>query len=483
MKGCSSPNRVSLHVDRILAGSCTVAERPLPEENRTVDDANDLKVIGELEAQAEQIKETLRNRGAKRPFTIEFSGAPKAGKTRAISVLELFLKRNGFKTEVFIERASVSPIRAKGHLYFNVWVSCASLQGALEALYRDVDVFILDRGIFDALVWNELLVNTGKITNEEAKQVNDFFTMDRWTELIDLVFVMTCDPAVSIKREYADQLTTKRGTIMSETTLTHIAAATQKTISERKQTFDIVEINTTQLQTRECAAQITKATLNALGTFLDEAVCVVPATSVKISDKGFFQDPDSLSSFLRVVAEQRSFVPRSEAEANPNLIQPIPMAILQYGDEILLLKRNKPGHALHDKYDVWSGGHVNKVDDGESVLLNALNREITEEVFIKEAYDLDPNPIALVRTNENARASLHVGVLYRLKLKSDDVALAMNQKEFKATRGSSMSGRLIRTADLASVYLDMGDWSKFISEQLWPESAKQASIAPKLFPD
>jgi hypothetical protein len=52
---------------------------------------------------------------------MEFSGSPKAGKTRCLSVLDLFLKRNGIKIEVYTERASI-------------------------------DVFILDRGIFDALV-------------------------------------------------------------------------------------------------------------------------------------------------------------------------------------------------------------------------------------------------------------------------------------------------------------------------------------------
>ena len=133
--------------------------------------------IAELEAKAGQLKALLEGRTAKRPLIIEFSGAPKSGKTRSISVLELFLKRNGIKVEVFTERASIAPIKSKGHLNFNVWVSCASLQGMLEALYRDIDVFILDRGIFDALVWNEWLEMTGKITKEEAKQVAEFFTM------------------------------------------------------------------------------------------------------------------------------------------------------------------------------------------------------------------------------------------------------------------------------------------------------------------
>jgi hypothetical protein len=134
-----------------------VTEQERKDEHRLIED---------LELKAEKLKHLLESGTAKRPLIIEFSGAPKAGKTRAINVLELFLKRNGIKAEVFTERASIAPIKSKGHLNFNVWVSCASLQGALEALYRELDVFILDRGIFDALVWNEWLKKTGKITAE-----------------------------------------------------------------------------------------------------------------------------------------------------------------------------------------------------------------------------------------------------------------------------------------------------------------------------
>ena len=87
------------------------------------------EMIKALEDRAAKLKALLEGRQAKRPLIIEFSGSPKAGKTRCISVLELFLKRNGIKTEVYLERASISPIKSKGHLNFNVWVSCASLQG------------------------------------------------------------------------------------------------------------------------------------------------------------------------------------------------------------------------------------------------------------------------------------------------------------------------------------------------------------------
>ena len=66
------------------------------------------EMIKALEDRAAKLKALLEGRQAKRPLIIEFSGSPKAGKTRCISVLELFLKRNGIKTEVYLERASIS---------------------------------------------------------------------------------------------------------------------------------------------------------------------------------------------------------------------------------------------------------------------------------------------------------------------------------------------------------------------------------------
>jgi hypothetical protein len=44
----------------------------------------DIDQIRDLEARAAQLKDLLEKRSADRPLIIEFSGAPKAGKTRSI---------------------------------------------------------------------------------------------------------------------------------------------------------------------------------------------------------------------------------------------------------------------------------------------------------------------------------------------------------------------------------------------------------------
>jgi predicted NUDIX family phosphoesterase len=433
--------------------------------------------IAELEGRAAKLKELLDNRTAKRPLIIEFSGLPKSGKTRSISGLELFFKRNEIKSEVFIERASIAPIKSKGHLNFNVWVSCASLQGMLEALYTDLDVFILDRGVFDALVWNEWLEKTGKITRSEAQQIADFFTMQRWTELIDIIFVVTCDPKVSIEREYSDQLTSKKGTIMAEDTLNQLRDATHSAVEKYGSKFRrIIPIDTTHTRTIEGVARVADEALKVLSEFVDEMICVVPKDAVNPSlpDAGLVSDPATVSHFVETVKQKKLFVPRSQAEQNANYLQPIPCAVLRYDDKVLLLKRKKAGHPLHDRYCIWAGGHVSQGDDGSEILLNTLHRELTEEVFIKEAFVVNPTPVGLIRTNEDARASRHIAVLYEITLKSAEVALALNQKEFRSTRGTSMSGKLVPIKDAAILFDKKEDWSKFIVEFFWPEYAKNA---------
>jgi len=209
---------------------------------------------------------------------------------------------------------------------------------------------------------------------------------------------------------------------------------------------------------------------------------VIPvAAASNLPESGFISDEKVVAGFVRAVQTQKQFLARSQAEQNATYLQPIPCAMLRYEDKVLVLRRKKAGHPLHDTYALWAGGHVAQADDGTEILVNTLNRELTEEVFIKEAFELNPTPLGLIRTNEDARASRHIGILYEIKLTSADVALALNQKEFRETRGSSMSGRLIDLPQVAEIYSEMGDWSKFIVDRFWPEYSRKKPSKTPLF--
>ncbi len=216
--------------------------------------------------------------------------------------------------------------------------------------------------------------------------------------------------------------------------------------------------------------KVAEKTLGALTKFLDEEICVVPAglLATDVPAKGLVKERKVIDQFVQLVNQHKRFVRRSEAEADPRLIQPIPCAIIRWQDRILLLQRTKKGHALHNKFLLWAGGRVNRGDDSQDILMKALERELSEEVFIRSAYEVSQQPIALLRTDEDARASRHIGVLYEITLANSDIALAMNQKEFKETRGTSMSGKLVDPSELTEVYDKLNDWSKSMVQYFWP---------------
>jgi hypothetical protein len=109
-------------------------------------------ILAELEKRISLVQPRLSEK--RRPFIIEFAGTPKSGKTTTISAIHQFLKRNRVAVSTFQERASVAPLVDKGTAFFNTWVTCATLNGIIEALEDEkLDVLILDRGLFDGLVW------------------------------------------------------------------------------------------------------------------------------------------------------------------------------------------------------------------------------------------------------------------------------------------------------------------------------------------
>ena len=423
-------------------------------------------VISELENMARQIRVLAESR--KRPLVIEFAGCPKSGKTTSIESLAKFLSRNEFKVAVLTERASVSPIRHKKHIYNNIWVTNASLNGMLESFYKNLDVFIMDRGLFDAICWNKFLHNTGKIDEREEDITNNFYLLPRWKESIDLVFVLTCEPEKSLEREYANLLTRKKGSIMQKTTLTQIKSAVKKTIAQYSDIFKNIEhFDTTNTTTLKGVEQIIRQTLSSLRDFLDEEILVIPKNKIELPEEEFNTDLTKFKELNTLLNSNSTFLKRSLAEDNDNYIQLIPCGIISYNNQYLLLRRKEVDikHPLHDTYSLWAGGHVRTIDKKENDILQiGLRRELNEELFIAEKYNV--TPLGLVRTLEDKRAARHLGVVYHIELSDSNVALAMDQEEFREPKGRSVSGSLMTLKDISKYRKSMRNWSKYIFDYL-----------------
>jgi predicted ATPase len=133
--------------------------------------------IKELESLAKTVLDLKNEVIPRRPIVIEFCGSPKSGKTSCINSLDLFLRRNKFRTRVQSERASVCPVRKKYDPYYNFWTvtsAVAELSEVLSNHSKDYDVVMMDRGIFDALCWFKWLLSKNHIDEHNFKSVECF---------------------------------------------------------------------------------------------------------------------------------------------------------------------------------------------------------------------------------------------------------------------------------------------------------------------
>lgn len=164
-----------------------------------------------------------------KPIFVEFAGTPKSGKSSCIDTVAHFFRREGFSVLAPTEGASkrTPPFLKKDLLFYNAWAASYALAQMLEARYHSdsYHLTLLDRGIFDAMVWFELVASgqietTGaRIGPEDLEKISNFLMLAPWRELIDVVVFFKVDPATSMARENEGALIRKEGRAMNEPTL------------------------------------------------------------------------------------------------------------------------------------------------------------------------------------------------------------------------------------------------------------------------
>lgn len=178
----------------------------------------------ELRKRAEQILARLRATPLERPVFVEFAGTPKSGKSTCIEIVRHFFRRLDYNVLAPAEGASRrTPYYLKDDLIaFNTWSASYALMHVLEGLHGSdrYDLAILDRGLFDALAWFELLA-TDRLTSERIisdqfrDQVQDFLQIEYWRSKIDSVLLFTTDPGTAMDREGGDKLISEPGQAMN----------------------------------------------------------------------------------------------------------------------------------------------------------------------------------------------------------------------------------------------------------------------------
>lgn len=448
------------------------------------------KIIEELQKLAEEVLALKQEHRQKRPIVIEFSGSPKAGKTSCINSLELFLKRNGFSVTIVQERASVCPVSDKQSPMFNLWTACMTLSGligTLENKKNQVDVLILDRGIFDALCWFQWLVCNNKMEREQKEITEHFLLMDELVKCIDIVFAFCVQPKISIEREYATLLTDKLGSIMNEKVLEEYLAAINDTVCNKSNFFHkVFKIETSHKNQDEVGKEVTTKTLETLKNLLMERI-------------GYFEMNESLKEILfsselfgNDLTESLGSIQfglRDVVEANFDFLQPVPIAVITNlkKDRVLVIKKNKSTVSANsperDKILLYIGGHPRFEDSTEvishdfiSMCKSTLRREVKEEIGISIALN-DIQPF-YIYAPFNERSKKHLAVCFLISIDEEGVKLHLDSHELILNKGKSKSGKFL-SFDEVCQEKELEEWSEIILRHCFDidyESNRQMSL-------
>lgn len=447
------------------------------------------EMIAQLEFLAEEVKKlkALSENHRNRTIVIEFSGSPKSGKTSCINSLAIFLKRNGFTVHVVEERASVCPVSDKHSPMFNIWTSCMSLAnmiGTLEDKGKTIDVLILDRGIFDALCWFQWLSDTGRMEEKLKKSAESFLLQKSFVQNINLVFALEATPDISIKREFANLLTTKTGSIMNIEVLGEYREAIHKTIELHQSDFHRVEqLDTSpeEMDQDNVGRIVTETTLKVLRDQFMEKIGYI-RKSEKLSE---LLSQDSLFNYTDLdklfQSSPINFDLRNIVEENDDYLQILPIAVVTNDrNEVLVVKKKDNACSVDSpekgKLLLWVGGHMrasDRINENEyflDVCKSTLKRELKEELGISKSFDgITPS---IIYTPNNPKSSKHLAVCFQIEI-DNTAKLKLDPYELVQHKGPTQSGEFLTIDDLKKLKIaDLEDWSINILEHYFDITIK-----------
>ena len=188
-----------------------------------------------------------------------------------------------------------------------------------------------------------------------------------------------------------------------------------------------------------------------------ENILVVPTEILRpyLTDRGLIQGKEE--ELYAIIEREHLFIPRPEAEKDPNYKQIIPYITLCRGNEVFCTRRtNKGGEArLHGRLSLGIGGHINSLDDMEAgdVFRRGLQRELEEEVYLSGGSELIP--VGVINDDTNEVGSVHLGFFFTMEVQ--DASVRETDK---------LEGLWLERSQLSEHLNNMETWSQIACEAL-----------------
>jgi predicted NUDIX family phosphoesterase/thymidylate kinase len=422
----------------------------------------------------------------KRPLVIEFSGTPKAGKTTCVDAISKFFRRHRIPTYKVTERASVCPISDKTNFFFNIWTGNSSLNQMIAVLEQRVKIIVLDRGLFDTLVWMELHRTIGSLPSDMFSKIEAYFLM--WANSVDIVVALSVDPDVSLQREFKDQITDIQGSIMNLELLSSYNERLHYCLEKYESSFRrIIPMDTTNRKPVDGVAAIAFEVLAAASNLVDEEIAVVDLKFVRdqIPSNGVILKVSEVFGFEYKLVDKVKWVRRTEAEEDSVLVQLIPVAVIRQKGKILVINARGVKHGtLINRNMIWAGGHVRKgdvkgTDFSWATFRDCLLRELREELQLPpNLANLSQHPKAIVWDNTDPRSMQHLALFYEYS--GDFPPAALHLREHYESSAKSLFTEF-RPLDQALAQLpDWESWSVLYLNQVhkisFPKKDRQTML-------
>lgn len=114
-----------------------------------------------------------------KPFIVELTGTPEAGKTTIINLLYQKLSDLGYKVRVYPESAeeskSIFPRESNNPQDAKLWMNVLTLKHLIEAPYQPYDIILFDRGAVDRIFWIYLDILYNNFDLEKECSLELFF--------------------------------------------------------------------------------------------------------------------------------------------------------------------------------------------------------------------------------------------------------------------------------------------------------------------
>ncbi len=186
-----------------------------------------------------------------------------------------------------------------------------------------------------------------------------------------------------------------------------------------------------------------------------EYVMTVPAGLLK---KTFGENAQRLiktdeKKFIDFVESHAEYLLRSVAEEDESKKQIIAYLLIRYGDKVFMTRRLKAQSEarLHDRRSVGIGGHVNTTDGSEHAVLSGLKRELHEEVFIPDDYEM--KFLGIINDDSTSVGRVHTGLCYEIILPAPSCEILEKEK---------MVGEWADEERIKEVFDSFENWSKIV---------------------